>query len=83
MRTAVARFDVDAYDDATTHCIAAGLIALHCSKAEAWLASIGKEIGDLFGRGDAAWRDLESDARGVACAHSATAQSQLIHCCTN
>ena len=81
MQRAVATFDTTVHDDAVTHCMAAGLIALHCSKAEAWLASVGKESLDLFGRGDAEWRDLKSDARGIRCAHSATTSSALLQCC--
>ena len=52
--------------DSQLHCIAAGLIARYCSVTEAHLASIGKELKDVSGPGDAEWRDLESDRRGIS-----------------
>ncbi|HMN45118.1 MAG TPA: hypothetical protein PKE27_11115 [Povalibacter sp.] len=67
--------------DAQTHCIAAGLIARHCSVTEAGLASLGKELRDLLGPGDAQWRDLEADRRGVDCARSVDSDAGLQACC--
>lgn len=67
--------------DAQTHCIAAGLIARHCSVTEATLASLGKELRDLLGSGDAEWRDLASDRRGVQCARSIDSDAGLKACC--
>ncbi len=67
--------------DAQMHCIAAGLIARYCSVTEATLASVGKELRDLLGSGDAEWRDLESDRRGVNCARSIDSDAGLRDCC--
>lgn len=71
---------VSASDD-LKHCIAAGSIARYCSRGEAWLASYGKELEDLFGSGDAEWKDIESDRRGVTCARAASSDEQLRQCC--
>lgn len=67
--------------DAQLHCAAAGLIARYCSVTEATIASYGKELKDLFGAGDAQWRDLESDRRGIRCARSASDTRELLECC--
>jgi hypothetical protein len=83
MQSALSKLSVRRRPDAEAHCLAAGMIALHCSAAEAWLASYGKELRDLFDGGDAEWRDLQSDRRGIHCARSATTQSGLIDCCSN
>jgi hypothetical protein len=71
----------DGLSDAQTHCIAAGLIARYCSVTEATLASVGKELRDLLGSGDAEWRDLQSDRRGVDCARTAGTDASLQVCC--
>ena len=68
--------------DSQAHCMAAGLIARYCSISEAWLASIAKEVGDLFGPGRAEWRDLQSDGRGIRCARLAEDTAALRRCCT-
>jgi hypothetical protein len=84
MHETLAGQDLSKRPDYEAHCIAAGLIARRCSVGEAWLASYGKEVRDLLGRGDAEWRDIESDRRGVQCARSATGrdgQERLIECC--
>jgi hypothetical protein len=83
MRAALEQQDLTSRSDVDAHCIAAGLIALRCSKAEAWLAGVGKELGDLFGRGDAEWRDLQADARGIRCALSATDDAEFFDCCAS
>lgn len=67
--------------DSQAHCLAAGLIARHCSITEAWLASVAKEVADLFGPGNAEWRDLDADGRGIRCARSATDDASLRACC--
>ena len=67
--------------DDMKHCIAAGSIARYCSRGEAWLASYGKEIEDLFSAGDAEWKDIESDRRGVTCARAVSSDQQLRECC--
>ncbi|PZN34583.1 MAG: hypothetical protein DIU71_02215 [Proteobacteria bacterium] len=67
--------------DVEAHCVAAGLIARHCSAPEAMLASIGKEIGDLFGAGHAQWRDLRADWQGMRCARQAGDGPTLLECC--
>jgi hypothetical protein len=81
MRASLAGEDLSRRSDREAHCIAAGLIARRCSVGEAWLASYGKELRDLLGRGDAEWRDVQSDGRGIACARSATDRAALIGCC--
>jgi hypothetical protein len=81
MRAAIASHQLDELPDSAAHCIAAGLIARRCSVTEAMLASIGKEIGDAFGRGEAQWRDLSADRRGIRCARSADDEQELAACC--
>lgn len=68
--------------DAELHCIAAGLIARYCSVTEASLASVGKELQDLLGSGDAAWADLAADRRGIRCARQSQENSDLLQCCS-
>ena len=70
MRAALASHDLAALPDDQAHCVAAGVIAARCSVGEAMLASLGKEIADAFGQGDAQWRDLQADRRGIACARA-------------
>lgn len=69
--------------DDQAHCRAAGLIARRCSTTEAWMASWGKELTDLFDGGDAEWRDLRSDSIGRRCAHSIASDEELATCCQN
>ena len=82
MKAAIKDQQLESIPDWQAHCIAAGLIALHCSVTEAGMASVGKELKDLFGHGDAEWRDLESDSRGVRCARGSSSDAQLRSCCT-
>lgn len=82
MRQAFAGYDLKARPDDEAHCIAAGSIARRCSVTEARIASYGKEFRDLFSRGDAQWRDIESDRRGIECARSATDEAAFLACCT-
>jgi hypothetical protein len=67
--------------DKRQHCLAGGLIARYCSGGEAYLAGVGKELKDLFGRGDAEWGDWRADRAGVACARSAGNDDELAQCC--
>jgi hypothetical protein len=67
--------------DDRTHCIAAGLIARHCSLTEATLASLGKELRDLLGPGDAQWSDLAADREGMQCARQSAGDDALLACC--
>jgi hypothetical protein len=83
MKASIAGHDLSGRDDREAHCIAAGLIARRCSLTEAWLASYGKELQDLLGRGDAEWRDLRSDFAGIRCARSATDPASLSECCAH
>jgi hypothetical protein len=83
MRAAIADQDLADLPDAQAHCIAAGLIARRCSVSESMLASLGKEIEDLLGAGDAEWRDLGADRRGMNCARRATSDTDLRTCCEN
>ena len=81
MRAAIADQNLADLPDAQAHCIAAGLIARHCSVSESMLASLGKEIDDLLGVGDAEWRDLGADRRGMNCARRAASDTELRTCC--
>lgn len=67
--------------DSLSHCLAAGFIARYCSVSEAYLASVGKELKDLMGAGDAQWRDLRSDRHGIRCARAVRNDSELRQCC--
>ena len=84
MRAALAPHDLAALSDDQAHCVAAAVIAARCSVGEAVLASVGKEIADVFGRGDAQWRDLQADRRGIACARDTFPNGDmaaLAQCC--
>jgi hypothetical protein len=83
MEAAIAGRGLETLPDSQAHCIAAGLIARHCSLSEAAMASVGKEVRDLFGGGDAEWRDLVSDRRGIGCARHTGTDAQLQDCCQN
>ena len=55
--------------DKRAHCLAGGFIARYCSITEAYLAGAGKEMRDLFSRGDSAeWKDWQADRVGIKCA---------------
>jgi hypothetical protein len=81
MHAAMDRLPLTDLPDSRAHCEAAGLIARHCSVVEAVMASVGKEVRDLFTAGDAQWRDLMSDRRGVACARRSGTDAELAACC--
>jgi len=83
MQAAIADRGLEKLPDTQAHCIAAGLIARHCSLSEAAMASVGKEVRDLFGGGDAEWHDLVSDRRGVRCARHTGSDAELQACCEN
>ena len=65
------------------HCMAAAFIARHCSVTEAALASLGKELQDLFTSGDAQWADVRADQRGLRCARSANGDAAIVECCAD
>lgn len=67
--------------DKRAHCLAAGLIARHCSVGEAYFAGAGKELRDLFGHGDADWADWRADRIGIRCARRVGDDEQLRQCC--
>jgi hypothetical protein len=81
IEAAMAGHEFDAMNDKQAHCLAAGLIARQCSVTEAMLASIGKEIEDVFGAGDAQWRDLAADRHGLHCGRTASSDAQIVDCC--
>jgi hypothetical protein len=81
MRGALAAHGLLPAQDDQAHCLAAGLIARQCSITEAWLASLGKEVLDLLGPGDAEWSDLAADRRGISCARRAQDMAGLEACC--
>ncbi len=68
-------------NDEMKHCVAAGLIARYCSRTEAWMASVGKEIEDVFGHGDVQWADIQADRSGMTCARAVSSDQQLRECC--
>jgi hypothetical protein len=71
-----------ARSDKIMHCMAAGMIARYCSVSESYLASVGKEVKDLFTPGgDAEWADLRADRKGIGCARSASGDAELATCC--
>jgi hypothetical protein len=83
IRTTVASKVPTEGDDKLRHCLAAGLIARHCSPGEAWLASWGKEAQDVLGPGDADRRDLDADRAGRRCARGAADDAALQACCAS
>jgi hypothetical protein len=68
--------------DKRAHCLAGGLISRYCSVSEAYLAGAGKEVRDLFGHGDAEWRDWQADRAGIACAREGAGDAFLAECCS-
>lgn len=68
--------------DSRAHCMASGLIARYCSRSEAYMAGIGKELRDLLGPGDAEWRDWRADRAGVACERDAKDDAEIAACCS-
>src|SRR4051794_181757 len=67
--------------DKLQHCLAAGFIARYCSRIEARIAGVGKEVADLFTGGDAQWSDLQADWKGIRCARDARDDRELSECC--
>ncbi|MEQ1580937.1 MAG: hypothetical protein ABL964_10120 [Steroidobacteraceae bacterium] len=67
--------------DKPTHCVAAAMIARYCSRTEAALASIGKELKDVFSAGDAERADLQADRAGLRCAKEAGDDAAVGECC--
>jgi hypothetical protein len=67
--------------DARQHCFAAGTIAIRCGSGSAWLAGFGKEFADLFGTGDAEWRDISANRAGRRCAARSKDEALLNTCC--
>jgi hypothetical protein len=63
------------------HCLASAGITLQCSLPEAWMAGWGKELLDVFGRGDASRADLAANAAGRRCARSTRSEAALAGCC--
>ena len=81
MKAAVAEAEIGGLVDKQQHCIAAGLIAQRCSATEALLASVGKEIQDLFGPGDAQLSDIGASRVGIRCAKGSKDPDELRRCC--
>ena len=82
MRAVLARKLPRALPDKHAHCLAAGFIARYCSRPEAYLASVGKELMDLVdGSGDFEWGDLEADRIGIRCEAGASSDQSLERCC--
>jgi hypothetical protein len=69
--------------DKRQHCLAGGFIARYCSITEAYLAGAGKEMRDLFSRGDTAqWQDWQADRVGIECAREAQDDAAVAACCS-
>lgn len=81
MEAAVEKANIVEAGDRLAHCLAAGAIARYCSISEAYLAAIGKELKDLFTRGDAQWADWQADRVGIACARESRDAAALAKCC--
>lgn len=69
------------HGDKRAHCLVAARIARRCSVSEATLAAYGKELRDLFTRGNAELADLRASRRGVACARAHGDDALLARCC--
>jgi hypothetical protein len=67
--------------DKQAHCLAAGLIARDCSRAEAYIAGYGKEFTDIFDGGDPEIGDIRADLMGIRCASASTTTHELASCC--
>jgi hypothetical protein len=61
------RYTVLPVNDKYKHCMTAGEIYKECGPLSAYAASVGKEIQDMFGPGDADWEDLWADLDGIKC----------------
>ena len=82
MRAVVATKLPPHISDKHAHCLAAGFIARYCSRPEAYVASWGKEFGDLFnGSNDFEWADLKADRLGIHCERAAASDQALEQCC--
>jgi len=82
MRAVVAHKLPRSIPDKHAHCLAAGFIARYCSRPEAYEASVGKEVGDLFnGSGDFEIADLKADRIGIGCEAHAGSDQALESCC--
>ena len=70
--------------DKRAHCLAGGLISRYCSITEAYLAGAGKEMRDLWSKGDTAeWQDWTADRVGIQCARESTDDAATAQCCTD
>lgn len=82
MREVVATKLPPRISDKHAHCLAAGFIARYCSRPEAYVASWGKEVSDLFnGSNDFEWADLEADRLGIRCERAAHSDAAVERCC--
>ncbi len=81
VQSVVTRYVPDGLNDKQAHCLAAGLISRYCSRTEANIAAVGKEIKDLFGAGDAEWADWRADFAGIRCADTAVSDEAVRECC--
>jgi hypothetical protein len=68
-------------NDKLKHCLATGLIARHCSVAEAHIAEWGKEFTDVFDGGDPSADDIRADRVGLRCAEQNSADTGVRACC--
>ncbi len=59
------KVDAEGSYDKFKHCAVSCLLALRCSPVEVMQLGVLKELGDIFGPGNAEWDDLKADADGV------------------
>lgn len=78
---ATAGIDPGVTGDKRAHCLGAARMARRCSVAEATLASFAKELGDLFGPGNAEAADIRAGRAGIACARAHGGADELARCC--
>lgn len=81
IRAIAAKYAPLAVNDKYKHCMVAGEIYKQCGPVSANVASIGKEIQDVFGPGNAEWDDLKADYAGIDCAANPECNQSLEECC--
>jgi hypothetical protein len=72
----------EALGDKRLHCLAAARVAQRCSTIEATLATYLKELGDVFGRGNAELADIRAGHAGIRCARAERRGADHPACCS-
>jgi hypothetical protein len=81
MQQTMDSLEVGGLADMRQHCLAAGTIAIRCGGLSATMAGYGKELADVFGPGDAEWRDVAANRAGRRCAGRSKDEAVLSACC--